>query len=72
MLRDRRPRHPIEEQCDSKTLTPLLVAFRKRDPEQSEMIKAGDVGIGKREELEIQGFLLYSPSICNPNSQHQL
>ena len=47
MLRDRRPRHPLEEQCDSKALIPLLVAFGRRDPEQSEMIKAGDVGIGK-------------------------
>lgn len=54
MLRDERPSHLSEEQCDSKTLIPLLVGLGKKDPGKS--AKAGDVGTVKREELRDAGI----------------
>lgn len=72
MLREERPRHLSEEQCDSKTSIPLLVGLGKKDPGKSEMVKAGGVGTAKKQELKMQGFLLYSSCNRNPMSQYQL
>lgn len=53
------------------TLTPFLVRLGKRDPEQSEMTMADNVGTENREELKILEFFhIILPSIT-PNSQYQ-